>query len=115
MAIAKVVILTRVLIARHPMTDILAKDLLLAAGWVGGDDWATHTDGRYIEHDVVPDDNLCDMLIRELSEEQIEVYEDNLCSTVECTTKLATYGASLLRATAQQKAQALMETYKEKP
>ena len=97
-----------------------AKDLLLAAGW---EEWdAEHCwfgkqfdDGKHLERFIYekPDDNLTDMLIRELSESQVEVFEDELCTIVGSAKLMCTYGASLLRATPEQKAQALMETYKE--
>ena len=98
-----------------------AKDLLLAAGWKEWDSLISgwfckqFDDGKHLERFIheKPDDNLTDMLIRELSESQVEVFEDELCTIVGSAKLMCTYGASLLRATPEQKAQALMETYKE--
>lgn len=99
-----------------------AKDLLLAAGWklekIEYYIYGMKKDERVLflsSGEVLPDDNLCDMLIRELSESQVEVFEDELCTIVGSAKLMCTYGASLLRATPEQKAMALMEAYKEKP
>lgn len=96
-----------------------AKELLLAAGWKLGR-WHTgklvyfHEDGRCLDEYIDIDDNLCDMLIRELPSNELEQFEDQLCAQLTDRFSGCTYVAELLRATAEQKAQALMETYKER-